>query len=263
MFFIAPLRADDEDFNTQLMRATVKVGHEKSTGTGFILTRPDPAAPKRVQYVLITAAHVFERMTGDEATLSFRKKEAEGVFKKESQTIAVRAAGKPAWTQHPSEDVAVMVVTPPAGVDLPALSVDLLATDDTLARFKVHPGDTVSCLGYPHRVEANDAGFPVLRTGAIAGYPLTPTKVTKTFLLSINSFEGDSGGPVYLADPNRATAGPGKREDARLILGLIVSQQFLDEELKTIYGTTKVRHRLGLAAAVHAAYVRETVNRVR
>jgi len=29
--------AQEEDFNTQLMRATVKISHDKSTGTGFVL----------------------------------------------------------------------------------------------------------------------------------------------------------------------------------------------------------------------------------
>jgi hypothetical protein len=58
--------------------------------------------------------------------------------------------------------------------DLPRLATDLLATDRELKKFRVHPGDTVAFLGYPHRVEANEAGFPVLRSGAIASFPLIP-----------------------------------------------------------------------------------------
>ena len=134
-------------------------------------------------------------------------------------------------------------------------------TDEALKKYKVHPGDSVANLGYPHRTEANDEGFPVLRKGAIASYPLLPTKKSKIFVLSTNSFEGDSGGPVYLADPGRAVSGK-DTEDVRLILGLVSAQRFLDEEAKMIYGTTKIRHRLGLANVVHASFIRETIERM-
>jgi hypothetical protein len=62
-----PLFAEQEDLNTEMMRATVKIGHEKSTGTGFFLHRQDPRYPKRSQFILVTAAHVFENIPGDVA----------------------------------------------------------------------------------------------------------------------------------------------------------------------------------------------------
>ncbi len=166
LLLAGPLPADDqEDLNTELMRATVKIGHEKSTGTGFFLCRPDPRDPQRSQFVLVTAAHVFENIPGDEATLFLRKRESEGVYKKVPLKLIIRADGKPRWTRHPSEDAAVLVVEPLKEADLPKLPPDLLATDETLKKYHVHPGDTLCCLGYPHRVEANGAGFPILRTG--------------------------------------------------------------------------------------------------
>lgn len=48
-----PLSAEGEDLNTDLMRAAVKIGHDKSTGTGFFLWRPDPREPERGQFVLV------------------------------------------------------------------------------------------------------------------------------------------------------------------------------------------------------------------
>jgi hypothetical protein len=258
LLLAGPLRADDEDLDTQMMRATVKVSHEKSTGTGFLLSRPDPHDANRSQFVFVTAAHVLESSPGAEATLFFRKKEAEGVYKKMPTKIVIRSDGKPRWLKHLSQDVAALLVEPPDWADLPRLSVGLLATDRELRKFRVHPGDTVSCLGYPHRVEANEAGFPVLRGGAVASFPLFPTAVSKTFLLSANTFEGDSGGPVYLAD-SRSNRPAG---DDHLILGLVTGQHFLDEDMKMIYGTMKVRHRLGLAIVVHASFIRETIDRL-
>jgi hypothetical protein len=257
-----PLQAEEEDLDTQLMRATVKVSHEKSTATGFLLCRPDPKEPQHRQFVLVTAAHVFENIPGNEAILSFRSRQAEGVYKKVPLKVTIRKDGKPRWTKNPSQDVAVLVVVPPDNADLPKLPVDLLATDEAMKKYQIHPGDILACLGYPHRVEANEAGFPILRSGPIASFPLTPTRANKTFLLSINTFEGDSGGPVYLAGPRRSSPGKDKPEEVRLILGLVTGQHFLDEEMKMIYGTTKIRHRLGLAIVVHAVFIKETLDRL-
>jgi len=72
LLLVGPLPADQEDLNSELMRATVKIGHDKSNGTGFFLCRPDPRDPQRNQFVLVTAAHVFENIPGDEATLYLR-----------------------------------------------------------------------------------------------------------------------------------------------------------------------------------------------
>lgn len=238
-----------DDFNTQLMRATVKLSHDRSTGTGFVLA-------KGKNYLLVTAAHVFDNTPGDETSVVFRSKQGEGEYTKEPTKLAIRKDGKPLWTKHPSEDVAVIWVVPPKNADLPVLTTDLLATDDLLRKHKIHPGDQLSCLGYPHREEASKAGFPILRDGPIASFPLLPTAKAKTFYLSMNTFEGDSGGPVYLARPSPANP---QREE-RLIVGLVSGQRFLDEEAKLIYGTTKLRHRLGLAIVVHAAFIRETVD---
>jgi len=192
LLLAGPLPADQEDLNTELMRATVKITHDKSTGTGFFLWRPDLRDPQRSQFVLVTAAHVFENILGDEATLYLRKRESEGVYKKVPMKLLIRADGKPRWTRHPSEDVAVLVVEPSKEADLPRLPPDLLATDEALKKYGIHPGDTLSYLGYPHRVEANGAGFPILRTGPVASFPLTPAKANKTFLLSTNPFEGEA-----------------------------------------------------------------------
>jgi len=244
----ASVTAEDEDFDTQLMRATVMISHDKSTGTGFVLTDGN-------KFILVTANHVFDGTPDDETTIVFRRKEAEGVYLKESAKLVIRKEGKPAWTKHPTEDVATMWIVPPENADVPKIPIGLLASDELLRKHKVHPGENLSCLGFPHRNESNDAGFPILRSGPIASFPLVPNKISKTFYLSANTFEGDSGGPVYLT----RTAG---KEDLNLIIGLISGQRFLDEEVKMVYGTTKLRHRLGLAIVVHGAFIKETIDQL-
>jgi hypothetical protein len=243
--------AEDENLSTQLMRATVKISHEKSTGAGFVLAK----GPEK--YLLVTTAHVFDNTPGDETTLVFRSKQAEGDYTKEPLKLVIRKEGKTLWIRHPTEDVAVIWITPPKNADLPQISPDLIASDAQLRKCKVQPGDNLAYLGYPHGVEGNKAGFPVLRGGLIASFPLLPTAKTKTFFLSANVFEGDSGGPVYLNRPNQTDS---DKVDLGLIMGLVSAQQFLDEELKMAYGTTKVRHRLGLAIIVHGSFIKETID---
>jgi hypothetical protein len=255
-------RLRGEDLNTQLINATVKITDSKSTATAFILSRPAPGNPQKNQFVLITAAHALASTTSDEVTLFFRRQETEGIYKKLPVRIPIRKDRKPLWTRHPTADVAVMLVVPPSECGVPLLSLELLATDDLLRKNEIHPGDTLASLGYPHRVEANEAGFPILRNGPIASYPLLPTKTQKTFLVAMNSFEGDSGAPVYLAERRRQSGEKQSAIETRLILGLVVGQHFMDEEAKLIYEAIKVRHRLGLAIVAHAAFIKETIERM-
>ena len=248
---ISQISAADEDLNTQLMRATFKIIHEKSTATGFILKKNNEE-----KYILITAAHVLINTPGDETTLQFRTKKADGEYIKDPIKVTIRKDGKPLWAKHPTEDVAALWITPTKNADLSTLSTDLLASDALLQKHKIHPGDHIANLGYPHRAEANSAGFPILRNGSIATYPLYPTAKTRTFLMSGNIFEGDSGGPVFLYKPSRTES---DKDETRLILGLVTAQHFLDEDIKLIYGTSKIRHRLGLAIIVHASLIKETI----
>lgn len=243
----ASVQADD--FNTQMMRATVKLKHDSSTAAGFVLRQTRPPEKGGERSVLITAAHVLEKTKGSETTLVYRVCEGEGLYKKHSMPLAIRQQDQPLWSKHPTEDVAVLPVVIPEGADLAAISVDTLASDELLRQHQIHPGQTIACLGYPHKVEANEAGFPVLRTGAIASFPLIPSATNRTFLFSANTFEGDSGGPIYDAESG-------------LILGLMHGQHFLDEEMVLIYGSSKLRHRLGLGIVVQAAFIRQTLEQV-
>jgi len=249
-----PVVADDEDFDTQMMRASVKIAHDQSTATGFVLSGADGG-----KFILVTAAHVFEKSPDAETTVIFRSRLSEGVYQKESMKLVIRKDGMPVWTKHPSEDVAAIWIVPPQNADLPSIPVELLASDELLKKHKVHPGELMSCLGYPHRNEANDAGFAILRSGPIGSFPLVPTAKSRTFYLSANTFEGDSGGPVYLTRPSRPQTDAG---EVNLILGLVTGNLFLDEEAKMVYGTTKIRHRLGLAIVVHAAFIKETIDKL-
>lgn len=253
--------AQPGDLDTQLMLATVKVADTDSSGTAFILSRPKPGDPKSTQFLLVTAEHALARSKANDVTVVFRKKTADGGHEKAPVKITVRQDGKALWKKHPTADVGILPITPPPEALVPSVSVDLLASDEDLERHGIHPGDPVRCVGFPHpnQFEPNEAGFGVVRSGCIAGYPLRPTSKTKTLLLDLNTFEGDSGAPVYLVDDHRVVAGKTELGQVRLILGLMVGQHFLDEEFKMIYQTGKFRHRMGFGIAVHASAIKETI----
>lgn len=262
-----PVRGQPRDLDTLLLFSTVKLSDPEASGTGFILTRVPAEGPKTPQYYLITAEHILSRTKGEEIGVTYHKKKADEGYEKAPVKLRVRQGGKPLWTKHPALDIAVLPVNPPPDALPPVLSVDLLATDADLEKYMIHPGDAVRCIGFPHpnQFEPGEAGFGVVRAGCIAGFPILPTRTTKTLLLEMNSFEGDSGAPVYLADDRRALGGKSDSEPAsapapaRLILGMMIGQHFLDEEYKMIYQTGKFRHRMGFAIMVHASAIRETL----
>lgn len=254
------------DLDTQLVQATFRIQNPKSSATVFFLTREvADGNSKKLQRILVTANHVLEKSEGDEATIFLRKKETkdgEDSWSKTPFKLKIRENGKALWTHPANLDVAVMSVTLPGDIEVPALPLDLLATDAALKKYEVHPGDTIKCVGYPHpnQFTPNEAWFPVVRHGCIASYPLVPTKKTRTFLADFNTFEGNSGGAIYLCECNRFF--DGKTQDGRvgLILGLLSSQHFLDEKFTHVYESGTFRQRLGLGVILHASAIREAID---
>jgi len=191
-------------------------------------------------------------MDSDDATLVLRRRKSTGSFVASPIKITVRRDGKPAWFQHPRQDVAVLPLTDVAGVDLKTLSTDDLATADDWKQPAIGPGSLVRCVGFPHAAQfkPNAAGVPLTRLGCIASYPLTPYATHPTFLVDYNSFEGDSGGPVYLE------TGP----DRHKVIGLVHGQHFLDERYKLVYTQGLIRKRLGLAIIVNSLAILEVID---
>ncbi|MBA2116631.1 S1 family peptidase [Bremerella alba] len=251
LLFGSSVGAATQDANTQVFRATFKIVHKKSTATGFVLS-PDGGK----SFILITAAHVLDQTPGEQTTVVFRCQTGEGEYTKLPTQLVIRKGDTPLWVKHPTEDVAAISVKPPVEADLAVLSTDSLMTDDDLRALQVHPGERLTLLGYPHREESSEAGFPILRDGPLASFPLLPTKKTKTFYLSTNSFSGDSGGPVFVT---RSGEADGPTERVPRILGLMQGQRLLNDTLEGSYITVKTRHQFGLANVIHSSLIIETI----
>lgn len=252
--------ADDQlEINTLLMNSTFRILGQGSAGTAFILGKQTPDQPERAYYVMITAAHVLEKMSGDTSTIILRKKDGDN-YVKFALPLQIRKKGQPLWKKHPTEDIAVMYIRLPNDVIIHLLPIDLLATDEILNKYEIHPGDTLYCLGYPLGVESNEAGFPILRSGQIASYPILPTKNVKKISFNINVFEGNSGGPVYFVESFRYYAGAGHMGRFQFLFGLISEQLIREESVKTLREEVKRTHQLGVARVIHASLIRETLD---
>jgi hypothetical protein len=246
------------DVSTILMRSTFKIQGEGSLGTVFIMGEPTANKPDKHYYVLITAAHVLEKIKGDVAILHLRK-QTEDKFARFLYPLQIKNKGIPLWTQHPDVDVAAMRVRLPRDVDMRLISTKLLGTDKMLEEFQAHPGDQLLVLGFPYGAEANEAGFPILRSGRIASYPLTPTKTTKTFLLDFEVFQGNSGGPVLFYSENRFYGGGTHIGTVQFILGLVSEEKAVTERVKTLNETVERKHRLALAVIAHSSFIVELI----
>lgn len=248
------------ELNTVLMRSTFKLTGEGSLGTAFIIGRPKETNTTYAAYVMVTAAHVLENMRGNRATLFLRRKNEN--YQKFPNIFEIRREDRPLWIRHPDEavDVAVMYIGLPRDTDLLLLPTSMLANDEVLEKFEIHPGDELMCLGYPFGAEANEAGFPILRSGKIASYPLIPTRQTKTFLYGFKTFRGNSGGPIYFVQSGLTYADAWRPGTIHFIAGLISEEYLITERVESLYETREERHPLDLAKVVHANFIKEIID---
>lgn len=243
------------------MESTFKLQGEGSKGTAFIIGRPSKKEPEKGYYVLVTAAHVLDNIRGDKAQITLRKKKKDGAWEKVPHTIKIHHNNKPLWIRHDEVDVAAMYIRLPKNVNIPLLTIDFLVDDKGLEQFDIHPGDELICLGYPLGAEG-PAGFPILRSGKIASYPLLPTKQMKTFLYSFEIFEGNSGGPVYFVESGRTYKGSMHVATIQFVAGLISEQYFVTEKIVSLREKKEVKHALSLAVVVHASLIKETIEKL-
>jgi S1-C subfamily serine protease len=247
------------------MEATFRIegGGEGGTpvsATGFLMGRPYQKDPTKGRYVLITAGHVLEDIRSDFITVYSRKEMGSDRWVKIPFRVVIRANGRPVYTKLSDADVAVIYVTLPDDVTPPLISTDNLADDELLKKFDVHPGDEVRCLGYPLGLEANDAGFPVLRSGKIASYPLVPTDVNKTFLFDFKVFKGNSGGPVYFLDRNRSYQGSMHLgQTVHFIIGLVSGEELFSQRIPGVYSDEVRQLQLDIGIVVHASQIKKAI----
>jgi S1-C subfamily serine protease len=247
------------DLAVELIHATVQLEQPlgdgtRTVGTGFLISAP--TADGRPRVVLVTANHVLDKMPAATARIGYRVANADGSWSYSPQPLKIRDdKGGPLWIHHPTRDVAAIAITAPPEFAKAAIPEGYLAADETFAQYHVTAGDEMMALGFPRGLSANQAGFPILRAGRVASYPIAPASIFPTFLLDFAVFAGNSGGPVFVSRPQQlqgltqvadVTQG-GAVPGAGFIAGLLTQQVELNSE------------RLEIGIVTHAKYVRETL----
>lgn len=238
------------DLSVDLIKATVQLEQPlgdgtRTVGTGFLINAPTPDGKPRI--VLVTAGHVFERMPIASAKVGFRVQLADGGWRYDPEPLPIRVEGKPLWTRHPTRDVAAIVIEAPPEFARAAIPLAWLAQDETFDKYALGPGDEMMALGFPRGLAANQAGFPILRAGRVASYPLSPSTAFPTFLLDFSVFPGNSGGPVFMAEAARRRPGAAEAQEVQFIAGMLTQQVELSGE------------RLEIGIVTQARFIRETI----
>jgi S1-C subfamily serine protease len=238
------------DLTLGLINATVQIDQpindgERKVGAAFLVEAPGPDGTPRT--VLVTAAHVLEGMPASRARIGWRVPTEDGGWRFDPAPLRIREDdGDPLWTRHPDRDIAVMEVRAPQDFARAAIPLGWLAGPDALDAWQVGPGDELMTLGYPHGYSANPSGFPILRTGRVASWPLTPIRAFPTFLLDFSVFPGNSGGPVFWTPAARKLPGTVLPEHP-FIAGVLVQEMRVGGQ------------SVGIGVVAHAEYVREAI----
>lgn len=256
-----PVTESTPEINTVLMESTFYIqgpsalpGEESKNryGAAFVMIRPikDSSAG---QFVLVTAKHVFEDIRGNTATIKLRRQNATGDIKVFPWPITIRSEGKNIYVVHPTADVAVIDIVLPTDSIINQIAnsltnINWLATDDFLSDISIHPGDDLLCLGFPLGIQLN--GYPVLRSGKIASYPVTPLKKVGLIAYDFRVYPGNSGGPVYLSYASRVYKGTLRINTTfQKIFGIVTQQASPIENIDPSIGVI-----------VPAIFIKETID---
>jgi hypothetical protein len=132
-----------DELNTLLMHDTflivgpTKVQGQISFGKVFVMGIPFKDNPSVAHIVVVTAAHVSEGISGDNATLQLRRKNADGNYTAIGYQFPIRKDGTPLHVRHATADVAAMYADIPDEVaTLRFIVVNLLCDAASDIRWK-------------------------------------------------------------------------------------------------------------------------------
>ncbi len=237
------------------LSASFRIAGGDSSGTGFAVAIP--SADKTAEaIVLVTAAHVFSEMKQQSCQLILREPRPDGTFVRKEQTAPIRSGKRPMWRKHPDLDIAVLPITLPDNVAITPFSLDQLADESFLKSDQIQVGQPCVVPCFPAKLEANGAGWPILRRGSVASYPLHPIAKDKTFLLDYSSFGGDSGAPVVTRPIIR---GENAKSALPMVVGIVIGMQRQTDKTVIPFEERTVHHPLGLGICIHAHFIRETI----
>lgn len=243
---VIPCRADEPVVD--LLSATFRIVDKDRSGTCFLVSGRAVDATDPLQVVLVTAAHVLEQMPSGQCDLILRQQTEDEQYRRHVVKIRIREGDKPKWTRLPDIDVATLLITLPEGVSVTPILLDQIADEAKLKDKIVRVGQETWTCCYPAQLEANEAGWPVLRRGSIASHPLVPIKSHRTMLVDYSVFGGDSGAPIAVI------------VDSKPLIVAVGSGMQRQTDKSTMPLEERTMHTpLGISIAVQAHYLRETL----
>mgnify|MGYP001580068971 FL=1 len=238
------------DFVEVLMRSTFRIQGTGKCGTVFVMADPHGSADGGMSLVMLTAAHVLDSISGDSATVVLRAKSSDG-YRPLPRRLGIRRQGRPLWARHPKLDLAALPIDIPREADFVPVSTNLLASDSSLENFEIGAGYEIFTLGFPFCSGANDAEFPILRSGHVAGFPLVPSSEYPTYFVDVAVFPGGSGGPVFIRARNPTyDGGVHLGTDLQFVLGILTKRWVAEKE------------SVQLGEVVQAMYLKELLSQV-
>lgn len=187
----------------KMMWSTYPLVTQKGAATGFIVNHRDPRTPGGRMPVVFTAAHLIETLGKGPLLIGIR---LPGRAEEIESALLVFSPPKMTgeecfYVRHPDHDLVAFALHLPEdfnGCELMASFLDerMLARDGKL----LHSGVEVSFFGYPEVLPGTDGGFPVLRSGRVASYPVGTSQSQGRFLINSDVYPGDSGAPVIISN---------------------------------------------------------------
>lgn len=239
------LRADEA--TQRLVLATHKLFNDASTAGGLAVSfgKHEDGSDK---IAIVTAHHVLDHMKGTKMILVTRKLREDKQYQRVDVPLRIRDDdGRRLWKKHPKHDIAIFPL--PKDINVSPIPVTCFAREKDLER--VFVGDSIRAAVYPERLESNNAGFPIVRSGSIASFPLAPIDSHTFFMADITAWGGDSGGPVIHATERSADGLP-------LVLGLVRGKRSYTETKKeSKFVERRTHYSLEISDIVHAAYIWE------
>ena len=235
-----------------LLAATFRMTDGDHSGSTFLVNVPNFDGNDHHQILLVTARHVFDQMQGDECELHLRVPADEVGYARQVTTLQIRDQGKRKWIQHADVDLGILPIELPEGIAAKPISFDQIGDEECLKKQLIHVGQESWIACFPAKLESNQAGWPILRKGSIASFPLLPVKTARTLLVDYTVFGGDSGAPVAVVINNRL-----------LIIGVASSMQRQTDRTEMPFEERVIHTPLGISMVVQADYLKETIEFMR
>lgn len=253
---VSSTQPGEPGLHQQMMTCTFFISGEGSSGTAFLIWEAQETSGSLP--LLATAAHVLDHMKGEFAQISLRKKQQDA-WSRHNHRFRIRNGNHPCWTSHDKFDVAIIPLQLPPGTHNVVVPLDMLATSDSFGAMDLQPGDSLTTLGYPYGAMSHSAGFPILRRGPIASFPLPPARSVYSMILDLEVFPGNSGGPVlFTGSEPRARGGSSVISGSSYVVGLMTKSRYRPEMI----GSAEFRRDLGLAIVLPSDQILATIQKV-